>query len=76
MPDLNNEVPGRTNPKYVQNFKKIFKLVLIRALEDTEIVPSESEWFGYYADGSNTEIQVMENTTWYVTGTASRQTSS
>jgi len=65
LPDLNNEVPGRTNPKYVQNFQKIFKLVLIRALEDTEIVPSESEWFGYYADGSNTEIQVMENTTWY-----------
>jgi len=31
-------------------------MLLIKALGDTMIFPNDSEWFGFYEDGSNKKI--------------------
>lgn len=66
LPDLNNE-GEKVNTTYQKNFATLSKLVLIKALSDTEVVPAESEWFGFYKDGSTDEetIMPMEETPWY-----------
>jgi len=63
LPDLDNEVT--VNATYKENFSKLTKLVLVKALEDTMVVPNDSEWFGYYADGSTKTMLSMKQTKWY-----------
>ena len=40
-------------------------MVLIMFSQDTVVVPRESEWFGHYADGSNTVLLPYNETTLY-----------
>jgi palmitoyl-protein thioesterase len=40
-------------------------LVLVKAEQDTEIYPNESEWFGFFADGSLTDIHTYTHTQFY-----------
>lgn len=63
LPEVNNE--RNPNSTFVSNFDKLEKIVCVKALEDTMVWPNESEWFGFYKDGSVTEVEPMENTTWY-----------
>eukprot|EP00238_Polyblepharides_amylifera_P009641 CAMPEP_0196578738 /NCGR_PEP_ID=MMETSP1081-20130531/7575_1 /TAXON_ID=36882 /ORGANISM="Pyramimonas amylifera, Strain CCMP720" /LENGTH=234 /DNA_ID=CAMNT_0041898049 /DNA_START=505 /DNA_END=1209 /DNA_ORIENTATION=+ len=65
LADVNNDRAGKENWLYKENFSKLNKLVLVKAKEDTEIFPRESEWFGYYRDGGFDEILSMEDTVWY-----------
>jgi hypothetical protein len=41
-------------------------LVLVKAEADTEVFPNESEWFGYFADGSLDTVLPMRSTTFYL----------
>lgn len=64
LPEVNNE--NEINAQYKTNFESLDKLVLVKALEDTMIFPKESEWFGFYKDGSGSEILPMNETSWYI----------
>merc|ERR1712014_328012 len=50
---------------YVDNFKALEKLVLVMAEDDTMVHPKESEHFGYFKDGSRTELVAMKDAAWY-----------
>jgi len=64
LPDLNNEGEIQ-NHAYTERFTQLNKLVLVKALGDTEVVPNESEWFGFYEDGNLDSILTMNETVWY-----------
>jgi len=65
LPYINNEVPGKQNATYADNFKALEKLVLVMAADDTMVHPKESEHFGYFKDGSRTELVAMKDAAWY-----------
>merc|ERR1711907_231020 len=65
MPYINNEVKGKENATYSANFKSLEKLVLVMAEGDTMVHPKESEHFGYFKDGSDTELIAMKDAAWY-----------
>merc|ERR1712066_946897 len=65
LPHINNEVPGKQNTTYTDNFKALEKLVLVMAEDDTMVHPKESEHFGYFKDGSRTELVAMKDASWY-----------
>jgi len=64
LPDINNERTQK-NQTYKKNLLSLNQLVLVKFAEDTVVVPRESEWFGYYAPGSLSVIQTMEETQLY-----------
>jgi len=63
LPFVNNE--KNVDATYKKNFLSLEKLVAVKALKDTMIFPNDSEWWGFYADGSNTQILAMNETKWY-----------
>lgn len=63
LPYMNNEVEA--DPTRSANLMKTDKLIAVLALNDTEVIPKESEHFGFYKDGSQKEIQKMEDTPLY-----------
>jgi len=65
LPYINNEVKGKENSTYTDNFKGLEKLVLVMAEDDTMVHPRESEHFGFYKDGSRTELVAMQDAPWY-----------
>merc|ERR1719436_2379845 len=65
LPYINNEVKGKQNSTYADNFKALEKLVLVMAADDTMVHPKESEHFGYFKDGSRTELVAMKDAAWY-----------
>jgi len=65
LPDLNNEKTS-TNQTYKDNFTKLQNLVLVRANQDTQVFPKESEWFGMYQDGDPYKnVLGFNETKWY-----------
>mmetsp|Transcript_96490 Transcript_96490/g.171555 ORF Transcript_96490/g.171555 Transcript_96490/m.171555 type:complete len:333 (-) Transcript_96490:256-1254(-) len=65
LPYINNEVKGKENTTYTENFKSLEKLVLVMAEDDTMVHPKESEHFGFFKDGSRTELVAMKDAPWY-----------
>eukprot|EP00932_Pfiesteria_piscicida_P001113 SRR837773.11085.p2 GENE.SRR837773.11085~~SRR837773.11085.p2 ORF type:complete len:189 (-),score=99.72 SRR837773.11085:26-559(-) len=65
LPYINNEVKGKENATYTANFKALEKLVLVMAESDTMVHPKESEHFGYFKDGSMSELVAMRDSDWY-----------
>eukprot|EP00438_Fugacium_kawagutii_P027238 Skav214331 [mRNA] locus=scaffold86:239561:241835:+ [translate_table: standard] len=65
LPYINNEVQGHQNSTYKHNFQSLEKLVLVMAEDDTMVHPKESEHFGYFKDGSRTELVAMRDAPWY-----------
>merc|ERR1711920_220516 len=65
MPYINNEVKGKENATYKDNFKALEKLVLVMAEDDSMVHPKESEHFGYFKDGSRTQLVAMKDAAWY-----------
>lgn len=49
LADVNNERQNATNAAYAEEMRGLELLVLVRALNDTTIVPNESEHFGFWA---------------------------
>ncbi|KAG8391538.1 hypothetical protein BUALT_Bualt01G0198100 [Buddleja alternifolia] len=50
LPKINNEI--YKNSTYKERFASLDNLVLIMFEHDKILVPKETSWFGYYADGS------------------------
>eukprot|EP00300_Choanocystis_sp_HF-7_P030287 c39082_g1_i1.p1 GENE.c39082_g1_i1~~c39082_g1_i1.p1 ORF type:complete len:346 (+),score=102.08 c39082_g1_i1:44-1039(+) len=63
LPDVNNE--RNSNATFTKHFQNITRLVMVKALEDTMVWPNDSEWFGFYQDGSDKIKLQMEDTEWY-----------
>jgi len=63
LPLINNE--NAVNQTYAKNFQSLDQLVCVKALQDTMVIPNESEWFGFYQDGSIQNVLSMESTAWY-----------
>jgi palmitoyl-protein thioesterase len=60
----NNE--GNTvSPLFKENFVKVKRFAMIKALKDTMVFPNEGEWWGHFADGSQKEVLTMRQTKWY-----------
>jgi len=64
LPDINNEKQSK-NATYKSNLVTLNKLALFQFIYDTVVVPKESEWFGYYKDGSTSVLLTMEETAIY-----------
>lgn len=65
LPYINNEVKGKENATYTENFKSLERLALVMAESDTMVHPKESEHFGYFKDGSMSELVAMRDSDWY-----------
>lgn len=63
LADINNE--NDINESYKLNLLKLKNLVLVKFLNDTVVVPKESEWFGYYKEGDVSQMVAMEDTRLY-----------
>ncbi|KAL1200599.1 hypothetical protein V5N11_019792 [Cardamine amara subsp. amara] len=48
LPKLNNEIPNKRNSTFKDRFTSLHNLVLVMFQGDTEVIPKESFWFGYY----------------------------
>jgi len=60
----NNE--GNTvNATFKENFGKVKRFAMIKALKDTMIFPNEGEWWGHFEDGSLSKVLTMKETQWY-----------
>merc|ERR1712212_1392560 len=63
--DLNQE--RAFNASYKRNLLNLKKLVLIRFLDDSMVVPSETQWFGFYEKGQSIDIEpIQTNSRLYV----------
>lgn len=65
LADINNERTQK-NATYKANFASLRKLVMVKFLRDTMVQPRESEWFGFYRLGQDTEILPMRQTQLYL----------
>jgi palmitoyl-protein thioesterase len=63
LADINNEKNEDT--VYKDNLVKLENMVLVMFEQDTEVIPKESEWFGFYTEGQDKDITYMRNTTLY-----------
>jgi palmitoyl-protein thioesterase len=59
-----NQEGYQYNTEYKINFNKTNKYAMIKANNDTVVVPRESEWWGTY-DTDYTTILTMKDTLWY-----------
>ncbi|KAL0270574.1 UNVERIFIED_CONTAM: hypothetical protein PYX00_007940 [Menopon gallinae] len=64
LADINNEKASK-NESYIENFKKLEKLVLVRFEKDSMVNPRESSWFGFYAPGQSRIILPYNETDLY-----------
>ncbi|KAH0646816.1 hypothetical protein KY284_034700 [Solanum tuberosum] len=74
LPKLNNEIPNATNPIYKERFTSLQNLVLIMFENDNVITPKESSWFGFYQDGTDSQILPPQQTNLYLEDTFGLQT--
>lgn len=65
LPDLNNEVTASTHANYASNWKSLNSICLVKALGDTVVIPNDSEWFGFFQDGTFDAIWNFKETPWY-----------
>ncbi|KAL7059693.1 hypothetical protein AAHC03_013944 [Spirometra sp. Aus1] len=60
LAEINQE--GKINQDYRENMLKVRNLVLVRFMDDTTVVPGESQWFGFYKRGQSTKkYNITEN---------------
>jgi palmitoyl-protein thioesterase len=64
LPDINNE---DTTPQsvYSSNWASLESVCLVKALGDTVVIPNDSEWFGFFEDGSFDKIWSFQTSPWY-----------
>ncbi|MCL4143845.1 UNVERIFIED_CONTAM: hypothetical protein GTU68_050742, partial [Idotea baltica] len=63
LADINNE--NGVNETYKANLLSLENFVMVKFLQDSMVIPIESEWFGFYAPGQDTEVLALRNTTLY-----------
>ncbi|MCO5597151.1 hypothetical protein L7F22_051227 [Adiantum nelumboides] len=66
LPRLNNELEDSRNTTYVERFTSLNQLVLIMFEKDNVLLPRETAWFGYYADGSLSTVLTYNETDLYL----------
>lgn len=54
------------NEDYRNNLKKLDNFVMVRFLEDTMVVPVESEWFGFYSPGQDVQVLPLQQSQLYL----------
>lgn len=64
LADINNE--RVINEAYKENLQKLDNLVLVLFQDESIVQPKESEWFGYFKDGSDKEMIPLENSTLFI----------
>eukprot|EP01112_Ceratiomyxa_fruticulosa_P019336 TRINITY_DN6313_c0_g1_i1.p1 TRINITY_DN6313_c0_g1~~TRINITY_DN6313_c0_g1_i1.p1 ORF type:complete len:306 (-),score=51.62 TRINITY_DN6313_c0_g1_i1:174-1091(-) len=64
LPDINNNL-DKKNATYKNNLLSLNHFALVKFLNDTVVVPRESEWFGFYQIGQDKVVVAVENTTLY-----------
>jgi palmitoyl-protein thioesterase len=64
LADINNEL--KRNNKYIQRLQSLNKFVMIKFVNDTIVVPTETSHFGFYKSGSDKETITMEETELYI----------
>ncbi|XP_045112679.1 palmitoyl-protein thioesterase 1-like isoform X2 [Portunus trituberculatus] len=64
LADINNEKV--VNEEYRSNLKKLENFVMVKFLKDSMVVPTESEWFGFYSPGQDQEILSLQQTELYL----------
>ncbi|KAM3322113.1 hypothetical protein P3S67_003264 [Capsicum chacoense] len=66
LPKLNNEIPNAFNSTYKERFSSLQNLILIMFENDLIVTPKESSWFGFYQDGSYTQVLPQQQTNLYL----------
>ena len=61
----NNEDASRVNTTFKENFIKVNKYIMVKAMQDTMVFPNEGEHWGHYKDGDSYEAIPMNETRWY-----------
>lgn len=61
--NINNELI--VNSTYSTNWESLNSVCLVKALGDTVVIPNDSEWYGYFEDGSFDNIWGFKDTPWY-----------
>lgn len=64
LPVINNE--NVRNQTYIDRLTALNKFVMVKFLNDTMVQPQESEWFGFYAPGTENKILPMRQTQLYM----------
>ncbi|XP_052255104.1 palmitoyl-protein thioesterase 1-like [Dreissena polymorpha] len=64
LADINQE--NSVNATYKANLLKLKNLVLVQFLQDTMVIPRESEWFGYYIPGQDKKLYTMYESPLYL----------
>ena len=65
LTDINNEKPGQITASYTANWESLKSACLVKANGDTVVIPNDSEWFGFFKDGSFKDIWSYDQTPWY-----------
>lgn len=64
LADINNE--QTVVPSYNERWASLNSVCLVKALGDTVVVPNDSEWFGFFKDGTFEEVWDTKEAPWYV----------
>lgn len=65
LPILNNEIPHANSDQYKQNFLRVNRILCMGGPDDGYIDPWQSSLWGFFKEGSHTEVQAMEQTEIY-----------
>ena len=57
LPDINQE--NTVNPVYKERLSKLANFVMVKFLEDTMVIPKDSEWFGFYKENQDKETYTL-----------------
>ncbi|KAH3766545.1 palmitoyl-protein thioesterase 1 [Pelomyxa schiedti] len=69
LPYINNEPSLASNPNAQQNKEHMLTLnnfVMVLFENDSVVIPRESEWFGFYANGEDSEVIPLRETDLYI----------
>lgn len=58
LADINNEL--NVNQTYIDNLRRLNRLVLVKFANDTIVVPKESQWFEFYDRGQDVNIMPLK----------------
>jgi palmitoyl-protein thioesterase len=68
LADINNEdstVEPGVNATYNSNWASLQSVCLVKALGDTVVIPNDSEWFGFFEDGTFDAVWGFNDSPWY-----------
>ncbi|XP_066970899.1 palmitoyl-protein thioesterase 1 [Macrobrachium rosenbergii] len=64
LADINND--KEINESYRTNLKKLENFVMVKFVDDSMVVPIESEWFGFYSPGQDVQVLPLQQTQLYI----------